>query len=72
MKDSLERSQSSLKGVKPDPFALADLDKLADEIGDAVAAPDIDRERVQSLVGQMKRAAEQVTLFFIESAENVV
>lgn len=65
MSDSLNQLSSSSSNVKADPFALADLDRLADEMLEVVKSEAIASPSLEKLIGQMKVAVAQVTEFFI-------
>ena len=68
MSNSSKQSRgSSSAASKPDPFAVADLDSLADRIIAEVEKPEIDREALKTLAGKMKQAATAATLFMIEA-----
>ncbi len=68
MSNSLKQSpSSSSKGSKPDPFAVADLDSLADEMLHLLEEPSLDRDSLKGLALKMKDAATSFTLFLIET-----
>jgi len=51
--------------VKADPFAVADLDTLADEMIHLLAEPSLDRDSIIGVANKWKIAAEKVTLFIL-------
>lgn len=69
MKNSLYSSPDTSSSVKADPFALADLDRLAGEIMEKLIeveiASGIDLSLVKKLAEEMQTAAISVTEFFI-------
>jgi hypothetical protein len=69
MQGSSSLSVDSSSSVKADPFAIADLDRLADEITAAIQKVEkekgVDLSPVKKLAAEMKAAAASVTEFFI-------
>ena len=65
MNDSLSLSESSSSSVKGDPFALADLDRLAGEILEVIKRENLRSPALEKLAAEMKAAAASVTEFFI-------
>jgi hypothetical protein len=69
MQGSSSSSAGSLSNAKADPFAIADLDRLADEISTEIERvakeSGIDLSPVAKLAAEMKAAAASVTEFFI-------
>ena len=69
MKSSLHSLPDTSKSVKADPFALADLDRLAGEIMEKLSEVEktsgIDLSPVRRLAEEMQTAAASVTEFFI-------
>jgi hypothetical protein len=72
MKNLSSASASTLSDVKADPFAIADLDRLADQISTEIEKAEIqlgiDLSSVKKLAAEMKAAATSVTQFFIDQA----
>lgn len=68
MSDSLKQSPDSLKkGSKADPFAVADLDSLADQMLLLLKEPSLDRDTMTGVAVKIKEAANSATLFIIEA-----
>lgn len=68
MSNSSRQSRDSLSAEsKSDPFAVADLDLLADKIIAEVEKPNLDRQAIEELARKMKEAATQATLFMMEA-----
>lgn len=65
MSDSLSLSENSSSSVKGDPFALADLDRLAGEILEVIKRENLRSPALEKLAAEMKAAAASVTEFFI-------
>ncbi len=55
------------KENKADPFAVADLDSLADEMLTQLAEPSLNRGALVEIAKKIKAAAESTTLFLIEA-----
>ena len=68
MSNSFKQSQDfSRKRKKADPFAIADLDSLADEMLHLLAEASLDRDSLIDVARKIKEAAESVTLFVIDA-----
>lgn len=68
MSNSLKQSQDSLKKEnKADPFAIADLDSLANQLLALLKEPSLDRDILTGVAWKIKDAASSATLFMIEA-----
>lgn len=70
MSNSLRKSPNSLREEKPpDPFAIADLDSLADEILTETEQAEVNIEKLRALAQKMKATADIVTRFILGIGE---